>query len=136
MAFPKHRLATSVAVINKENQLLLIKNWKRGWEFPGGYVENGESVKAAAVREVKEEAGIEIQLIKFCGITQNVKTSRCTLVFLGEPVNNGPLIARDDAVDAGYFSIDEALVKVKLETYKETIIKCFKDKDLPFLIDS
>lgn len=136
MAFPKHRLATSMAVINQENKLLLIKNWKRGWEFPGGYVENGESVRAAAIREVKEEAGIEVQLIKFCGITQDVKYSRCTLVFLGEPVNNDQLVARDDAVDAGYFSIDEALLKVSLQTYKETIIKCFKDKEQFFLIES
>ncbi|KJS14910.1 MAG: ADP-ribose pyrophosphatase [Peptococcaceae bacterium BRH_c4b] len=136
MAIPKHRLATSVAVMNNEKKILLVKNWKRGWEFPGGYVENGESVKAAAIREVKEEAGIEIQLIKFCGISQDVKNSRCTLIFLGAPVNNDKLIARDDAIDAGYFSIDEALLKVRLKTYKETIIKCFNDDEHIFLIES
>ncbi|MES9739024.1 NUDIX hydrolase, partial [Peribacillus frigoritolerans] len=123
MAFPKHRLAVSVAVLNNKNEILLVKNWKRGWEFPGGYVENGESLHSAAIREVKEESGIEIQLSKMCGLIQDVNNSRCTVLFLGNPLS-GTLIGGDDALDARYYSIEEALNKVTWKTYKERIIKC------------
>lgn len=136
MAIPKHRLAASVAVINKENKLLLIKNRRRGWEFPGGYVENGESVKAAAIREVKEEAGIEVRLMRFCGITQDIENSRCTLIFLGAPINDDKLIARDDALDAGYFTIDEALQKFKRKINKEILLKSTNQEDDIFLIET
>ena len=38
------------------NEILLIKGPIRGWEMPGGVVEEGESLKDAAVRETKEES--------------------------------------------------------------------------------
>jgi 8-oxo-dGTP diphosphatase len=135
MAIPKHRLAASVAVMNNENKILLVKNWRRGWEFPGGYVDEGESIKAAAIREVREEAGIEIRLTKLCGIVQDIENSRCTVLFLGIPLS-GELKARDDTLDAGYFSIDEALLKVKWKTYKERIMKCLNEEEHPFFIES
>ncbi len=135
MAIPKHRLAASVAVVNSENKILLVKNWRRGWEFPGGYVDNSESVKAAAIREVKEEAGIEIHLTKLCGIIQDIEHSRCTVLFLGIP-QSGELAGGDDALDARYFTIDEALQKVKWRTYKERIMKCLNEEEHPFFIES
>jgi 8-oxo-dGTP diphosphatase len=135
MAFPKHRVAASVAVINDKKEILLVKNWKRGWEFPGGYVENGESLPSAAVREVKEEAGIEIFITKFCGLIQDVKYSRVTVLFLGTPVS-GELKGGDDALDAGYFPIEEAIQKVTWKTYKERIIKCLNEEEHPFIIES
>ncbi|MEH7331961.1 NUDIX hydrolase [Neobacillus drentensis] len=135
MAFPKHRLAVSVAVLNNQNEILLVKNWKRGWEFPGGYVDNGESLHSAAIREVKEEAGIEIQLLKMCGLIQDVKNSRCTVLFLGSPFR-GEVRGGDDALDAGFFLIEEALNKVTWKTYKERIIKCLNEDTHPFIIES
>ncbi|MBT2601822.1 NUDIX hydrolase [Peribacillus sp. V2I11] len=135
MAFPKHRLAVSVAVLNNKNEILLVKNWKRGWEFPGGYVENGESLHSAAIREVKEESGIEIQLSKMCGLIQDVNNSRCTVLFLGNPLS-GTLTGGDDALDARYYSIEEALNKVTWKTYKERIIKCLNVDTHPFIIES
>ena len=135
MAFPKHRLAVSVAVLNNKNEILLVKNWKRGWEFPGGYVENGESLQSAAIREVKEESGIEIQLSKMCGLIQDVNNSRCTVLFLGNPLS-GTLTGGDDALDARYYSIEEALNKVTWKTYKERIIKCLNVDTHPFIIES
>ncbi len=41
--------------------------------MPGGQVEEGESLREAAIRETKEESGIDIADLRFCGIFQNVK---------------------------------------------------------------
>lgn len=63
-------LTTMCAVVNKEQVLMInrSKNWK-GWAFPGGHIEGGESAKACVVREIFEEAGIVIHNPEFLGIT-------------------------------------------------------------------
>lgn len=70
---PKHIVSAATIVLNNKNEILLIKGPKRGWEIPGGQVEEGESLEKAAIRETKEETGIDIKILKFCGIFQNVE---------------------------------------------------------------
>jgi 8-oxo-dGTP pyrophosphatase MutT (NUDIX family) len=53
--------------VDFDGELLLIKGPRRGWEMPGGQVEEGESLSQAALRETKEESGIDIEIVKFCG---------------------------------------------------------------------
>ncbi|MBP1989783.1 ADP-ribose pyrophosphatase YjhB (NUDIX family) [Paenibacillus eucommiae] len=72
---PKHFLSAATIVLNEHNEILLIKGPERGWEMPGGVVEEGESLKNAAIRETKEESGIDIEVTKFCAVFQNVSQS-------------------------------------------------------------
>ena len=60
MSPPKHIVSAAAIVINDKNELLLIRGPRRGWEMPGGQVEEGESLSQAAIRETKEESGIDI----------------------------------------------------------------------------
>ncbi|MED4016281.1 NUDIX hydrolase [Sutcliffiella cohnii] len=56
-------IVTSAAVVlNDQNRILLKQDPKRGWELPGGQVEQDETIKNACVREVKEETGIDIEI--------------------------------------------------------------------------
>ncbi|KAB8131477.1 nucleoside triphosphatase YtkD [Gracilibacillus oryzae] len=50
-----------------QSKWLLTRHLERGLEFPGGKVEKDESAKAAAIREVKEETGGEIESIQYIG---------------------------------------------------------------------
>ncbi len=63
-------MLTCVMIENKETNEVLVQNrtkkWK-GWSFPGGHVEKGESFYDCAVREVKEETGLTVQNLEFCG---------------------------------------------------------------------
>lgn len=61
----KHFISAATIVLNDQKEILLIKGPIRGWEMPGGIVEEGEPLKDAAIRETKEESGIDIEVLKF-----------------------------------------------------------------------
>ena len=71
-ALPTHILTVSALVRNKQNELLMINNPERGWEFPGGIVENGEDLYYALKREIKEETGVEAEVKNIVGIYSNI----------------------------------------------------------------
>jgi len=92
-------------IINNNNEILLIKRASDSrtepgtWSRPGGEVEFGESAEEATKREILEETGIEIEIIKFLEMTQNLNEDKSkhwiALGFLakhisGEPTNMEP----------------------------------------------
>ncbi|PWV94492.1 NUDIX domain-containing protein [Paenibacillus cellulosilyticus] len=56
MSHPQHYVSAAAIVLNEYNEILLIRGPMRGWEMPGGLVEEGESLIQAAIRETKEES--------------------------------------------------------------------------------
>jgi 8-oxo-dGTP pyrophosphatase MutT (NUDIX family) len=59
---PKKTIATGVLLLNSADEILMVKpNYKEGWLLPGGSVEENESPRAAGIREVKEEIGLDIE---------------------------------------------------------------------------
>ncbi|MEC0373636.1 NUDIX hydrolase [Paenibacillus chibensis] len=130
---PKHIVTAAAVVLNDNNEILLINGPKRGWEIPGGRVEEGESISSAAIRETKEETGIDIEIIKFCGMFQDVKSSVCNTLFLGRPVG-GEFRTSEESHEIGYFSIEVALKKITWRSFKEQIEYCINQQE-PFLIE-
>jgi 8-oxo-dGTP diphosphatase len=65
--YPSQPIVGVSAVIVQDGQLVLVKRGvepgKGKWSIPGGAVELGEGVRDAAVREAKEECGLEIELV-------------------------------------------------------------------------
>ncbi|WP_143807922.1 NUDIX hydrolase, partial [Oenococcus oeni] len=75
MKDPTHIVAVGAVVLNEDQEILLVKTFFRGWEIPGGQVENGENLIDALKREVREESGIEIRVDKLIGVYSNIKKS-------------------------------------------------------------
>ncbi|WP_028399822.1 NUDIX hydrolase [Ectobacillus panaciterrae] len=134
MSKPKHILSAAVVVLNKENEILLLKSPKRDWEIPGGRVEKRESIRSGAIRETKEETGIDIEIIKYCGAYQNVQRSICSHLFLGKPIG-GTFTTSEESLEIGYFPIEKALEMVKWSNYRDRILDCLNNEKHPFLIE-
>lgn len=68
---PKLEITNMVMVQDKQTGKVIVQERIKSWcgvSFPGGHVENGESIYDSAVREIKEETGLTIENLKYCGI--------------------------------------------------------------------
>ena len=82
----ERRVSSAVAVLYDEyDRVLLVKaNYKPYWTFPGGVIDAGETPVTAAVRETKEETGIEIspEAMEFCMVANRVSAVANTYQFV------------------------------------------------------
>ncbi|GAM20939.1 hypothetical protein SAMD00019534_041140 [Acytostelium subglobosum LB1] len=92
--------------------LLVHEVAKMGWWLPGGRVNIGESLQTAAVRETKEEAGIDVEIkgiLRF-EYSPHRGYSRLRLIFYGEPVDDDQLpktVPDYESLGAAYVSADD-----------------------------
>lgn len=83
----KVELTNMCMIYDRNNNKVLVQNRKSktwsGITFPGGHIENGESIVDSVIREIKEETGLTISNLESCGIIDwyNNKTNERYLVF-------------------------------------------------------
>lgn len=69
-------LTTDIFIFDDNTNFILIKRkndpFKNYWALPGGFVEYGESVETAAIREAKEETNIDVELIDLVNVYSNL----------------------------------------------------------------
>jgi len=66
--------SVNVVVENDKGEILMIRRTDNGnWALPGGAIDLGESVTQAAIRETKEEAGIDVEITGLVGIYSDPK---------------------------------------------------------------
>ena len=131
---PKHIVSAATIVINEKEEILLIKGPMRGWEMPGGQVEEGESLKKAAIRETKEETGIDIEVLEFCGVFQNVSASICNTLFLAKPIG-GKLTTSPESLIVDFYPVEEALKMVTFMNFRQRIECCLNKNRQPFYVE-
>ena len=89
-----------VVVASQDSQILMVKRdidpMMGRWSFPSGYVDRGEVVEEAAVREVREETNVEVSLDALIGVYSR-RRAPVVLVAYAASIVGGNLEAGDEA---------------------------------------
>jgi 8-oxo-dGTP diphosphatase len=132
--FPKHRLTAGAVIKNDKNEILMIKNPTRGWELPGGHVEEGETIPDALVREVYEETGITVEIESFCGISQEVKSNICNTWWLGRAIG-GSFQTSNESLEVNFYNLNDALKLIEREDFKKELLYVANKEQHPFYLN-
>lgn len=103
----KNPIPTVDIIIEMAGSIVLIerKNPPYGWAIPGGFVDYGESVEEAALREAKEETSLSVKIVSLLGVysdpNRDPRFHTISTVFVAEA--NGQPKAADDAKQIGLF---------------------------------
>ena len=106
--------------------VLLVKGNHRGWEPPGGQVELGEDLFGTLRREVREEAGVEVEAPQLLGVSSNLGRPEegvpemVVLSFSCRWVSGEPHVG-DECSEAGWFAPEEALGLVEAPQQRDKL---------------
>jgi len=107
----KNPIPTVDVIIEFEDKgIILIKrfNEPHGWAIPGGYVDYGESLETAAVREIKEETSLDVELVSqfrtYSDPHRDFRQHNISTVFIGKAEGNP--VPGTDAKEIGIFTQD------------------------------
>jgi len=107
-------LCAAACIQNADGHYLLVRTPLRGWEFPGGVVEPGESLTTGLVREVAEESGYHVQPERLLALMSNVSSIPPKLIALySAQVIGGDLKTSAETPEVGWFLPEaaEALIQ-------------------------
>ena len=128
--FSRNRRKAGVVIFNPPTEsVLLVQSRGNLWGFPKGSIEENETIKDAAIREVREETGLKVKGVGLGGGVASIHRDHVgsvqyhyTLVdLLAQPVG-GTLAAGGDVVDAKWFEIN-AVYGMELWSETKRIIR-------------
>ena len=115
--FPRPAVSTDVVVVDRQHpnpKILLIQRLKdpfaNQWALPGGFMEIDETLEQAAVRELEEETGLQINDMKqvgaFSQVDRDPRGRIITVAFACEITGDQQAVAADDAKSVKWFELD------------------------------
>ena len=119
------------AIVTRDNgDILLARRKDTGlWCIPGGQAEQGESLPECAIREVKEETGVDCEVFHLLGLFDSIYYGKpnhaITFTFLSKHVSGDPRIQPSENTEVKWFSpyddLEEAMgdVPIKVAWFRE-----------------
>ena len=112
--------------------LLTQHSQNKYWGFPKGLIDPGQTSKEAALREVKEEGGVEAEIVEKVGDSKYVytfegeKIFKVVTIYLMRYLSGDPADHDWEMMDAGWFSPEEALKKLSFPNDKVLLKKALE----------
>ena len=123
------------AAIFQDDKILLVHENDGTWCLPGGWCDVNISAAENVVKEVKEEAGLDVQADLVIAVQDREKHNRpvyankiCKIFFLCT-VLGGEFVPNSETTETGYFGIDELPNLATAKVTAEQIRMCFEAKD-------
>jgi 8-oxo-dGTP diphosphatase len=113
-------------VVRDGDRVLLVKRrfepYRGAWVIPSGFIEYDEDVRETAVREIREETGLAVELDGLHAVESCFDDPRgmTLLVLYRGRITGGKLTAGDDAEDVGFFALD-ALPEIAFEAHRKVL---------------
>lgn len=117
---PTHLVSVAALVTNDNGQILLVKSPRRGWEYPGGLIEPGETFQEALHREIREESGVEVEITGFVGICKNIERNIVNIDFTARYLS-GELTTSEESTEVVWVSPEEALKMITFPLTKKRL---------------
>ena len=129
----KREFSAGGIVFNNLGQVLVTQHSQnKHWGFPKGWIDKGETVKEAALREVKEEGGIEAEIVEKIGESKyvytlnNEKIFKVVTIFLMKYLSGNPEDHDFEVSEANWYSPEDALKQLSFSQDKELLKKALE----------
>ncbi|MDP2656645.1 MAG: NUDIX hydrolase [bacterium] len=136
----KKGLIVHALLYNQKHEVLLIRRslvddvLPGMWDIPGGTLEDGEDLQNGAVREVKEETGLDIKNLNLFHYTSNVDQTKdiefIRLIFIGQCDDTEIVLNPEDHDEYRWVSLDKPLEDIAMVEYLPDLIQMLQTRDI------
>jgi 8-oxo-dGTP diphosphatase len=133
--FYQNPVPAVAVIIPRGESIILVKRAEEPflgrWCLPSGFMELDETPEQCAIRETREETGLDVEVTRLFGVEKGGDDPRAQVVLIISLVKQvgGELRAGDDASEAGLFGPRELPPDIAFKTHRRVIAKYFGDKD-------
>jgi len=125
---PTHLVSVAALVTNEKGEILLVNSPWRGWEYPGGLIEPGETFQEALHREVREESGVEIEITGFVGICKNIERNIVNIDFTARYVG-GDLRTSEESTEVVWATPEQAMEMITFPLTKKRLTNMLSGRE-------
>ena len=126
------KISTRAAIFNDRDEVLLVKDYDGKWVLPGGWCDYNQTIMSNTVKEVMEEAGLQVEPYRLVGIFENQKRPYPQSYFHSENafvlcrLISGEFHENDETTESGYFSLDNLPELNVRKTDERELRLCYK----------